>query len=53
MVSGHKAGDLPIDETEPRLHRKTITIEVSPETYDLWRRLHALAAEEHGQRRLR
>jgi hypothetical protein len=50
MVSGHKPGHLPTDETEPRLHRKTITIEVSPETYDLWRKLHALAAEEHGQR---
>jgi hypothetical protein len=50
MVSGHKPGHLPTDETEPRLHRKTLTIEVSPETYDLWRRLHALAAEEHGQR---
>jgi hypothetical protein len=50
MVSGHKPGDLPDDETEPRLHRRTITLEVSPETYDIWRKLHALAAEEHGQR---
>jgi hypothetical protein len=50
MVSGHKPGDLPTDETEPRLHRKTITIEVSPETYDLWRKMHALGAQEHGQR---
>ena len=50
MVSGHKAGDLPTDETEPRLHRRRITIEVSPETYDLWRKMHALANEEHGQR---
>ena len=50
MVSGHKPGDLPTDPTEPRLHRKTITIEVSPETYDIWRKMHALAAEEHGQR---
>ena len=30
MVSGHQPGDLPTDETEPRLHRKTITIELSP-----------------------
>jgi len=50
MVSGHKPGDLPTDATEPRLHRRTITIEVSPETYDIWRKMHALAAEEHGQR---
>ncbi len=50
LVSGHRPGHLPTDETEPRLHRKTLTIEVSPETYDLWRKLHALAAEEHGQR---
>jgi hypothetical protein len=50
MVSGHRPGSLPSDPTEPRLHRKTITIEVSPETYDVWRRMHALAAEEHGQR---
>ncbi len=50
MVSGHRPGDLPTDRTEPRLHRKTITIEVSPETYDLWRTTHKLAAEEHGQR---
>ncbi|HWO22267.1 MAG TPA: hypothetical protein VNO30_26090 [Kofleriaceae bacterium] len=50
MVSGHKPGHLPTDETEPSLHRKTLTLEVSPETYDLWRRMHALAAEEHGQR---
>jgi hypothetical protein len=50
MVSGHKAGDLPTDETEPRLHRKKITLEVSPETYDMWRKMHALAGEEHGQR---
>src|SRR5690606_29374668 len=50
MVSGHKAGDLPTDPTEPRLHKKTITIEISPEGYDVWRRMHALAAEEHGQR---
>jgi len=50
MVSGHRPGDLPGDETEPRLHRKRITLEVSPETYDLWRKMHALAAEEHGQR---
>ena len=50
LVSGHKPGHLPTDETEPHLHRKTITLEVSPETYDLWRKLHALAAEEHGQR---
>ena len=50
LVSGHKPGHLPTDATEPRLHRKTITLEVSPETYDVWRKLHALAAEEHGQR---
>jgi len=50
MVSGHKPGDLPTDGTEPRLHRRTITLDISPETYDLWRRMHALAAEEHGQR---
>ena len=50
MVSGHRPGDLPDDPTEPRLHRRTITIELSPESYDLWRKLHALAAEEHGQR---
>jgi hypothetical protein len=50
MVSGHRPGHLPTDATEPRLHRKTITLEVSPETYDLWRRMHALAREEHGQR---
>jgi len=50
MVSGHRPGHLPTDETEPSLHRRTITIEVSPETYDLWRKMHALAAEEHGQR---
>ena len=50
MVSGHRPGDLPADPTEPRLHRRTITLEVSPETYDIWRKLHALAAEEHGQR---
>ena len=50
LVSGHRPGHLPTDETEPRLHRRKITLEVSPETYDLWRKLHALAAEEHGQR---
>jgi hypothetical protein len=50
MVSGHKPGDLPTDETEPRLHRKKLMLEVSSETYDIWRKLHALAAEEHGQR---
>ncbi|HWO18144.1 MAG TPA: HNH endonuclease signature motif containing protein [Kofleriaceae bacterium] len=50
LVSGHRPGHLPTDETEPRLHRKTITLEVSPETYDIWRKMHALAAEEHGQR---
>jgi hypothetical protein len=50
MVSGHRPGDLPTDPTEPRLHRRTITLDVSPETYDIWRKLHALAAEEHGQR---
>src|SRR5689334_4797803 len=50
MVSGRRPGSLPTDKTEPRLHRKTITIEISPETYDVWRKLHALAAEEHGQR---
>jgi hypothetical protein len=50
MVSGHRPGDLPDDPTEPRLHRRTITLELSPESYDLWRKLHALAAEEHGQR---
>ena len=50
MVSGHRPGDLPDDPTEPRLHRRTITLELSPESYDIWRRLHALAAEEHGQR---
>jgi uncharacterized protein DUF222 len=49
MVSGHRPGHLPTDETEPRLHRKKITLEVSPETYDLWRTMHARAAEEHGQ----
>jgi hypothetical protein len=50
MVSGHRPGHLPTDEAEPRLHRRTITIELSPESYDIWRRLHAIAAEEHGQR---
>ena len=30
MVSGHRPGDLPTDKTEPRLHRRTITLEVSP-----------------------
>lgn len=50
MVAGRKPGDLPTDPTEPRLHRKTLTLEVSPETYDIWRRMHALASEEHGQR---
>ena len=48
-VSGHRPGDLPDDPTEPRLHRRTITLELSPESYDLWRKLHALATEEHGQ----
>ena len=46
MVSGHRPGDLPTDKTEPRLHRKTITIEVSPETYDMWRMAHKLTAED-------
>ncbi|HSK02972.1 MAG TPA: hypothetical protein VK932_17090 [Kofleriaceae bacterium] len=50
MVSGHKPGDLPTDPTEPRFHRRTVTIELSPETYDLLRTMHKLAAEEHGQR---
>ncbi len=50
MVSGHRPGDLPTDPTEPRLRMRTITIEVSPETYDLWRTAHKLAGEEHGQR---
>jgi hypothetical protein len=50
MVSGHKPGDLPTDPTEPCFHRKTITIELSPETYDLLRVMHKLAAEEYGQR---
>jgi hypothetical protein len=50
MVTGHKPGDLPSDLTEPRFHRRTITIELSPETYDLLRTMHKLAAEEHGQR---
>ncbi|HWO23542.1 MAG TPA: DUF222 domain-containing protein, partial [Kofleriaceae bacterium] len=50
LVAGHKPGHLPTDDTEPRLHRKTLTLEVSPETYDIWRKMHALAAEEHGQR---
>ncbi len=50
MVTGHKPGDLPTDPTEPRFQRKTITIELSPETYDLLRVMHKLAAEEHGQR---
>ncbi len=50
MVTGHKPGDLPSDPTEPRFHRRTITIELSPETYDLLRTMHKLAAEEHGQR---
>jgi hypothetical protein len=50
MIAGHRPGDLPTDETEPRLHRRTITVEMSPESYDLWRQMHALAAEEHGQR---
>jgi hypothetical protein len=50
LVSGHRPGHLPTDETEPRLHRKKITLEVSPETYDVWRKMHALTAEEHGQR---
>jgi hypothetical protein len=50
LVAGHKPGHLPTDETEPRLHRKTLTLEISPETYDIWRKMHALAAEEHGQR---
>jgi hypothetical protein len=44
MVSGHRPGDLPTDETEPRLHRRKITMELSPETYDLWRKMLALAA---------
>src|SRR5689334_24368712 len=42
MVSGHRPGHLPTDETEPRLHRRTIRLEVSPETYDIWRKLHGL-----------
>jgi hypothetical protein len=50
IVVGRKPGDLPDDGTEPVVRPRTITIEVSPETYDIWRRLHALAAEEHGQR---
>ncbi len=50
MVAGHKPGDLPTDKTEPRWHRRTLRLDVLPESYDLWRRMHALAAEEHGQR---
>jgi len=50
MVAGRRPGDLPTDRTEPRLHRKAITIELSPDSYDIWRQPHALAAEEHGQR---
>lgn len=50
MISGHRPGDLPDDPTAPHLQNKTVTLELSPESYDLWRKLHALAAEEHGQR---
>ena len=49
MVAGRRPGHVADDAMEPRLQRRTITVELSPETYDLWRKMHALAMGEHGQ----
>ena len=50
MVAGLKPGDEPDATPDPRRITKRVVIEVSVETYAMWRRTRTALDEEHGER---
>nr|MBA3503716.1 HNH endonuclease [Deltaproteobacteria bacterium] len=50
MISGLKPGDAPDARPDPRRITKRVVIEVSVETYAMWRRTRTALDEEHGER---
>jgi hypothetical protein len=50
LVAGRKHGSRPTDEPEPSLRRRRLTLELQPETYEVFRQAQAVLAELHGHR---
>jgi len=50
MVVGRKQGSRPTDPPEPSLRRRKLTLELQPETYEMFRQAQAVLAEVHGHR---
>ena len=50
LVAGLKPGDHPDAKPDPRRITKRVVIEVSVETYAMWRRTKTALDEEHGER---
>ncbi len=49
MVAGRRVGDLPSDPADPGLRKRRIVLEVSPETYALWRDMESRVRAETGE----
>ena len=50
LVAGRKHGSRPTDPPEPSLRRCRLTLELRPETYEMFRQAQAVLAEVHGHR---
>ncbi|HWU89859.1 MAG TPA: DUF222 domain-containing protein [Kofleriaceae bacterium] len=50
IVAGRKRGSRPADPSEPDLRRRKLTLELRPETYEMFRQAQAVLAETHGHR---
>jgi len=49
LVAGHRPGDTPDDPKDPDVRSRTITLELTPEAYAVFRQGAALLNEEHGR----
>ena len=50
MIAGRKQGSRPSDPPEPSLRRRKLTLELQPETYEMFRQAQTVLAEVHGHR---
>ncbi|HWU85882.1 MAG TPA: DUF222 domain-containing protein [Kofleriaceae bacterium] len=50
LVAGRKQGSRPTEPPEPSLRRRKLTLELQPETYEMFRQAQLALAEVHGHR---
>ena len=48
LLRGHRQGDHPEDPVDPVVRPQMLQLEVSPETFALWRQAHQILNDEHG-----